>query len=72
MTLGMVGRRAAQELGVCPQQVRLVHPAHGGFPWSSKLPAGSLATDSVALASLAANIVAVARFGITRRAGARG
>ncbi|MEI3865845.1 CoA transferase [Microbacterium sp. CCNWLW134] len=53
MTLGAVGGQVADALGFGEQARELVAEPTGAFPWGAHLPVGTLATDSVALASLA-------------------
>jgi crotonobetainyl-CoA:carnitine CoA-transferase CaiB-like acyl-CoA transferase len=62
MSLGTVGHDVARELGIEQWAHRVEAPA-GGLPWASQLPVGTLATDSVAVASLALNLAARARSG---------
>lgn len=50
---GSVGRVAAEQLGIADRAFELVSAATSPVPWSSHLPVGALATDSVALASVA-------------------
>ncbi|WP_019179534.1 CoA transferase [Microbacterium yannicii] len=64
MSLGAVGEEFAKTVGVPPDYLDLVPPAHGGSPWASQLPVGTLAADSVALASLAVNAASAERFGV--------
>lgn len=53
MTLLAVGGQVADALGFSAEARELVGEPSGSFPWGAHLPVGSLATDSVALASLA-------------------
>lgn len=53
MTLGAVGAQVADALGFSAEARELVAEPTGSFPWGAHLPVGTLATDSVALASLA-------------------
>lgn len=62
--LGSVGQQVAQALGLPGEVTQLVLDSRGGMPWSSWLPVDTLATDSVALASLAMNVVAGERSGV--------
>lgn len=62
MGIGGIGSEAADALGVSAAARELVLPPQGTLPWASRLPVGALATDSVALASLAVELVAQQRF----------
>lgn len=53
MTLGTVGTQVADALGIDPAARERIAEPIGSFPWGAHLPVGTLATDSVALASLA-------------------
>ncbi|NYF15644.1 crotonobetainyl-CoA:carnitine CoA-transferase CaiB-like acyl-CoA transferase [Microbacterium sp. AK009] len=53
MTLGAVGTQVADALGIDPAARERIAEPTGSFPWGAHLPVGTLATDSVALASLA-------------------
>ena len=59
MQLGSVGREAADVLGMTWAD-RIAEPA-GSQPWAAQLPVATLATDSVAVASLAMNDARSAR-----------
>jgi len=63
MNVGSVGREFAAIVGLAAPALQRVTPPRGGLPWAPRLPVGALATDSVALASLALNLVAADRFG---------
>ncbi|MGX1703325.1 CoA transferase [Microbacterium sp. NPDC055357] len=63
MSLGAVGRRAADALGLTAAATDLVLPPTGAPSWPSSLPIAALAVDSVALASLALNLALAARSG---------
>ncbi len=63
INVGSVGREFAEAAGLAAPALDRVAPPRGGLPWASRLPVGALATDSVALASLALNVVAADRFG---------
>ncbi|WP_322409796.1 CoA transferase [Microbacterium invictum] len=53
MTLGAVGTQVAETLGIDAESRALIEVPSGVFPWGARLGVGNLATDSVALASLA-------------------
>ena len=61
MGLGAVGNEAAAASGAAEELVALVRPPRGPSPWASRLPVMTLATDAVALASAAVNLVAADR-----------
>jgi crotonobetainyl-CoA:carnitine CoA-transferase CaiB-like acyl-CoA transferase len=75
--LGAIGREAVRDLGLvgapadalgAPGATKrdvdaLVAAPCGEFPWAPRLPVGALATDSVALASLAVEVLAAERYG---------
>jgi crotonobetainyl-CoA:carnitine CoA-transferase CaiB-like acyl-CoA transferase len=61
--LGSIGRAAAEALDIPPDALERVAPVVEPPAWSSALPVGRLATDSVALASLALDLVLAARGG---------
>ncbi len=60
MGLGATGREAAAALGL---PADLVREPRGAMPWASRLPTATLASDAVAVASLAVNALAAERFG---------
>ena len=61
MSVGAVGGEVARELGMEPEANALVLPHTGTMHWSSALPVDTLATDSVAIASLAINLLLAER-----------
>jgi crotonobetainyl-CoA:carnitine CoA-transferase CaiB-like acyl-CoA transferase len=60
MSLGSIGHQVADVLGV-EQWVDHIRPPSGMLPWTSALPVGELATDSVGISSLALNLARHAR-----------